>query len=109
MTPVLVYPIQHTLGWARVRLPRHLGARQRTGSAHRPHPGRRAGRGHDGRTTGELAERLSTSAQDVSYHTAVLRRAGLLTSVRRSKNMLHTITPAGRTLLGGPQGAPLDV
>lgn len=111
MTPTLVYPIQHTLGWA---------AASRKGT-----PGTTAGGAElaaligrtraavledltDGRTTGELAERLSISAQDVSYHTAVLRRAGLLLSVRRSKNTLHTITPAGRTLLTSPSGTSID-
>ncbi|MFC4496620.1 ArsR/SmtB family transcription factor [Streptomyces ovatisporus] len=107
MTPTLVYPIQHTLGWA---------ASRRGTSARGADLAALIGRTRaavledvaDGRTTGELAERLSISAQDVSYHTAVLRRSGLLLSVRRSKNVLHTITPAGLTLLTGPSGTPGD-
>ena len=98
-TPVLVYPIQHTVGrpWA--------------GGG----PGRDAELGAllgrtraailadvvTGRTTGELAERIGISGAAASQHTAVLRRAGLLLSVRRRKYVLHTITPAGLALLDG--------
>ena len=97
--PVLVYPIEHTAGWA--------GA----GGA----PGRDAELGAllgrtraailadvvTGRTTGELAERFGISGAAASQHTAVLRRAGLLLSVRRRRFVLHTITPAGLALLDG--------
>ncbi|MGW0846773.1 helix-turn-helix domain-containing protein [Streptomyces sp. NPDC002787] len=100
MTPVLVYPIQHTLGWAR-----------RCGDAERSaHLGALIGHTRasileevvTGRTTGELAERFGISGASASYHTAVLRRAGLVLSVRRSKYVLHTITPAGLALLDSP-------
>ncbi|MET9786645.1 ArsR/SmtB family transcription factor [Streptomyces canus] len=99
LPPVLVYPIQHSLGWARP-----LG---------RPAPGgdlaaligrTRAAILEDvvtGRTTGELAHRLGISGAAASQHTAVLRRAGLLLSVRRGRYVLHTITPAGSALLEG--------
>lgn len=109
MTPVLVYPVQHTLGWAASR---SRGTPARGAELAALIGQTRAAVLEDvatGRTTGELAERLGISAQDVSYHTAVLRRAGLLLSVRRSKNTLHTITLAGLTLLDSPPGAPLDV
>lgn len=99
LPPVLVYPIQHSLGWARP-----------PGS---PAPGgdlgaligrTRAAILEDvvtGRTTGELADRLGISGAAASQHTAVLRRAGLLLSVRRGRHVLHTITPAGSALLEG--------
>ncbi|MDI5909582.1 helix-turn-helix domain-containing protein, partial [Streptomyces sp. 12257] len=54
-----------------------------------------------GRTTGELADRLGISGAAASQHTAVLRRAGLLLSVRHGRHVLHTITPAGSALLEG--------
>ncbi|MGH3326148.1 MAG: ArsR/SmtB family transcription factor, partial [Streptomyces sp.] len=107
MTPTLVYPIQHPLGWVTSR-----GGTPARGAGLAALIGQtRAAVLEDvtgGRTTGELAERLGISAQDASYHTAVLRRAGLLLSVRRSRNMLHTITPAGLTLLESPPGTPVD-
>jgi DNA-binding transcriptional ArsR family regulator len=101
LTPVLVHPIQHTLGWARESAPPADGTRL----------GALIGRTRaailedvvTGRTTGELAERFGISGAAVSQHTAVLRRAGLLLSMRRSKNVVHTITPAGRALLDGAQ------
>ncbi|GAA2069278.1 winged helix-turn-helix domain-containing protein [Streptomyces albiaxialis] len=107
MAPVLVYPVQHTPG----RPPRRI-----RGGAERPRArldaliGRtRAAILEDvatGRTTGELAQRFSVSEAAASYHTAVLRRAGLLLSVRRSRHVVHTITPAGLALLNGPLDGP---
>lgn len=103
LPPVLVYPIQHVLGWARPQ-----------DSPDSPHRGTAElsaliGRTRaailqevaTGRTTGELALRLGISGAAASQHTAVLRRAGLLLSVRRSRHVLHTITPAGLALLEG--------
>ncbi|MET9800472.1 helix-turn-helix domain-containing protein [Streptomyces sp. NPDC006368] len=102
--PVLVYPIQHTLGWAGApAIPTRdaeLGALLgRTRAAVLADV-------VTGRTTGELAQRLGISAAAASQHTAVLRRSGLLLSVRRNKYVLHTITPAGLALLNG---APASV
>ncbi|MGI5195665.1 ArsR/SmtB family transcription factor [Streptomyces sp. CA-288835] len=102
-TPVLVYPIQHTPGWAHPGTPAHgaeLGALLgRTRAAILADV-------VTGRTTGELAQRFGISGAAASQHTAVLRRAGLLLSVRRSKYVLHTITPVGLALLNG---APASV
>ncbi|MDQ1047233.1 helix-turn-helix transcriptional regulator [Streptomyces sp. V4I2] len=106
LSPVLVYPIRHSLGWARGR--GATGPRSDLGAL----VGRtRAAILEDvvtGRTTGELAERLGISGAAASQHTAVLRRAGLLLSVRHSKHVLHTVTPAGLALLESPLRAPLD-
>ncbi|MDX3454496.1 helix-turn-helix domain-containing protein [Streptomyces sp. ME02-8801-2C] len=103
-TPVLVYPIQHAGDWARGHSAMERATRL----------GELVGRTRaailadavTGRTTGELARRIGISGAAASQHTAVLRRAGLLLSVRRSRYVLHTITPAGLALLGGPSGAP---
>ncbi|MFJ8349591.1 ArsR/SmtB family transcription factor [Streptomyces sp. NPDC094153] len=54
-----------------------------------------------GRTTSELAERIGISGAAASQHTAVLREAGLLVSVRRNRHVLHTVTPVGLALLDG--------
>ncbi|NEB00302.1 helix-turn-helix domain-containing protein [Streptomyces sp. SID13726] len=95
LQPVLVYPIQHALGWTR---PTSTSARDLAGLIGRT----RAAILQDavaGRTTGELARRLGISGAAASQHTAVLRRAGLLLSVRRGRHVLHTVTPAGVALL----------
>ncbi|WP_248844775.1 ArsR/SmtB family transcription factor [Streptomyces griseorubiginosus] len=94
-TPVLVYPVEHTPHWV------SSGSRQGT------ELGALLGRTRaailedvvTGRTTGELAARFGISGAAASQHTAVLRRAGLLLSVRRSRYVLHTITQVGIALL----------
>lgn len=104
LPPILVYPIQHSHGW----LGRQLVGRRAD------ELGALLGRTRaailedvaTGRTTGELAERFGVSGAAASYHTAVLRRAGLLTSRRRGKTVLHTITPVGLAVLEGPPGPP---
>jgi DNA-binding transcriptional ArsR family regulator len=107
LTPVLVYPIQHTIDWAgpRSATERESGLGVLLGRT-------RAAILEDvvtGRTTGELARRFAISGAAVSQHTAVLRRAGLLLSVRHSRHVLHSITPTGLALLGRPLNAPFDV
>ncbi|MFF9350946.1 ArsR/SmtB family transcription factor [Streptomyces sp. NPDC014734] len=99
--PVLVYPIQHTPGWARER---ESGLGSLIGST-------RAAileGAVTGSTTGELACRLGISAAAVSQHTAILRGAGLVLSVRRGKYVLHTTTSAGLALLDGRTPSPAD-
>ncbi|MGW7295091.1 ArsR/SmtB family transcription factor [Streptomyces xiamenensis] len=89
--PVLVYPIQHTamtlpgsaalgrlIGATRARVLRCVG---------------------HGATTGDLARRAGISAASASEHAGVLREAGLVMSVRRGNEVLHTLTPLGTELL----------
>jgi DNA-binding transcriptional ArsR family regulator len=52
-----------------------------------------------GRTTTDLARLLSIAPATASHHTAVLRRAGLISSQREANMMLHMVTPLGRALL----------
>lgn len=59
-----------------------------------------------GATTGEIARAAGVSAPSASRHAAALRDAGLLTSVRNGPSVLHTLTPAGATLLGAPVRTP---
>ncbi|CAL9279687.1 ArsR/SmtB family transcription factor [Streptomyces sp. SudanB182_2057] len=103
-TPVLVYPIPHLPGWAA-----HGYAAARPDAELGALLGRtRAAILEDvvtGRTTSELAERVGISGAAASQHTAVLRRAGLLLSVRHNRHVLHTITPTGLALLDGPAGS----
>ncbi|MBG0831425.1 winged helix-turn-helix transcriptional regulator [Planomonospora sp. ID67723] len=50
-------------------------------------------------TTGALARRLDISSAAISQHTAVLREAGLITTLRHHNNVLHNPTQTGLTLL----------
>nr|BFD95868.1 winged helix-turn-helix domain-containing protein [Kitasatospora sp. Xyl93] len=53
------------------------------------------------RTTTGLARRLGVSAATVSAHAGALRGAGLVTSVRAGKAVLHRRTALGELLAGG--------
>ncbi|MEO3788246.1 helix-turn-helix domain-containing protein [Actinocorallia sp. B10E7] len=56
-----------------------------------------------GCTTAELARRLGVSAPTASVHAASLRSAGLVSTRRDGRHVLHTITPLGlRLLLANP-------
>lgn len=52
-----------------------------------------------GGSTSQLARRLPISLPAMSKHLAVLRRAGLVDSVRDRNTVHHTLTPLGRALL----------
>jgi DNA-binding transcriptional ArsR family regulator len=56
--------------------------------------------GH-GCTTSGLADQLGVSPPTASYHVAVLRDAGLVTTGRRGSTVLHTASPLGTALLNG--------
>ncbi|MDQ1654908.1 MAG: hypothetical protein QOI35_4108 [Cryptosporangiaceae bacterium] len=93
LTPTLVYPIEHDPGQLPGGRPLSalLGARRATVLAALATP--------DGRTTSALARAIGGSASTASEHTTVLRDAGLVTSQRDGKHMLHTLTPLGRAIL----------
>lgn len=64
-------------------------------------------------TTGQLADRLGASLASASEHATVLRAAGLITTSRRGRAVLHALTPLGVDLLDGrhtvatePPGTP---
>ncbi len=54
---------------------------------------------HSGCTTGQLAAHARISPASASEHASVLRNAGLAALTRQGKRALHTLSPAGRTLL----------
>ncbi|MGR4878505.1 ArsR/SmtB family transcription factor [Streptomyces sp. LARHCF249] len=56
----------------------------------------------EGCSTTELARRLNLSVAAASEHATVLRNANLITTSRRGKSVVHTITPLGTELLGSP-------
>lgn len=53
-------------------------------------------------STSDLADRIDMSVASASQHTTVLREAGLATSTRIGKIVLHSLTPLGQELLGSP-------
>ncbi|MET8851122.1 helix-turn-helix domain-containing protein [Amycolatopsis sp. NPDC004625] len=57
--------------------------------------------GTDALATGTIAGRLRISAQTISYHTRILRDAGLITSHREGASVVHHLTPMGLALLNG--------
>ncbi|UED86575.1 ArsR/SmtB family transcription factor [Streptomyces profundus] len=93
LSPVLVYPVRH--------VPQEQvdsGALGRLLGATRARVLRRAA---SGATTGDLARTLDISLASASQHARVLRESGLVHSVRRGSEVVHSLTPAGRTLLPG--------
>nr|WSX48007.1 helix-turn-helix domain-containing protein [Streptomyces sp. NBC_00974] len=54
----------------------------------------------EGCSTTELARRLNVSIAAASEHATVLRNANLITTSRRGKSVVHTVTPLGAELLG---------
>ncbi|WP_329281290.1 ArsR/SmtB family transcription factor [Streptomyces sp. NBC_01451] len=58
-----------------------------------------------GSTTTEAAHRAGVTPTTASHHTAVLRDAGLITSLRHANTVLHTLTPLGAALLRSGPGA----
>ncbi|WP_446039701.1 ArsR family transcriptional regulator [Streptomyces sp. SID1121] len=102
LPPVLVYPLDLTPGW--VSDPAALSGRA---SGTEDPLARLLGTSRaaalrlveDGCTTGELARRAGLSQPSASQHTAVLREANLITSVRRGNEVIHTLTPLGTALL----------
>ncbi len=46
-----------------------------------------------------MADRVGVSLASASQHAAVLRNAGLVSTVRMGGAVLHTLTPLGSTLL----------
>lgn len=56
-----------------------------------------------GRTTSALARRIGISNAGASQHTSVLRRSGLITTVRNGSSVVHDLTPLGRSLLAGSE------
>lgn len=59
-----------------------------------------------GCTTTELSTAVGISVSNASEHATVLRRAGLIMTTRYRKVVLHTMTPAGHTLLSTASAGP---
>jgi DNA-binding transcriptional ArsR family regulator len=98
LPPVLVYPIEHDLAWARrnpgTPVPRPLAAL--------------IGRtrlsvltiiADSCCTTTQIAQRAGVSIASASQHAAILRDAGLITTTRHGSCVIHTVTPAAATFI----------
>lgn len=57
---------------------------------------------HRPRTTSQLSQDLGIAISGASQHAAVLRRAGLITTVREGGHVWHAITALGQDLLARP-------
>jgi DNA-binding transcriptional ArsR family regulator len=100
LPPVLVYPVEHELGWAG-------GAAPRAGQPLAALVGRTRAAVLETVettcTTGELARRLGISPASASEHAGVLRDAGLITTSRYRNTSCHALTRLGTDLLNGRQ------
>ncbi|GAA2426396.1 winged helix-turn-helix domain-containing protein [Actinomadura vinacea] len=104
LTPVLAFPIEHDLTWlapSSRRDPRRplaalLGRTRTTVLTELSAPG--------GCTTTELARRTGISLASASQHAGVLRDAGLISTVRHGGHVVHSLRPAGESLINAPSG-----
>ncbi|MFI7099629.1 ArsR/SmtB family transcription factor [Streptomyces sp. NPDC050161] len=105
LPPVLVYPIEHTLGWADTDGPPKAPADRQPCAALL---GRTRAAALEviaaGCTSTELARCLNVSPATATHHTAILREAGLITSHRSGGVVHHTLRSLGAALLGGGVG-----
>jgi len=100
LPPVLVYPATREHTWLRPARPARSAA---GGLAALVGPTRAEileRLADSSRLTGELARMVATSPATVSKHTAVLREAGLITSVQTGRFVCHTLTALGWALVG---------
>ncbi|MFF3762824.1 helix-turn-helix domain-containing protein [Streptomyces sp. NPDC001922] len=102
LTPVLVYPVEHTEESVPTKPVRScagdVGSLGKLVGHTRSAVLRTIGHGC---TTGELARRVGVSAASASQHASVLREAGLVVTLRHGGAVLHTLTPLGAALLRG--------
>ncbi|MEU8817494.1 winged helix-turn-helix domain-containing protein [Actinoplanes sp. NPDC048796] len=97
LPPVLVYPIEHSLS-------RSLATGTALSALIGPTRAAVLESMGDGRTTSELARHVGVSRASISQHTAVLRDARLIQTVRAGKAVLHLRTPLGTALLSAQPG-----
>lgn len=108
LTPVLVYPILHKTAAAPDSSPGGSSPGDASSNGSVPAPlSTLLGRTRaivlcvtaTGATTGEIARAAGVSSSSASKHTTALRDAGLITSIRHATSVLHTLTPAGVSVL----------
>ena len=95
LAPVLVYPIQHDLGWTSRRPHSVVALLGRSRAAVLEAVAGSAC------TTSELARQAAMPLATVSQQATVLREAGLIVSRRSGQAVVHSITPLGLAVLAG--------
>ncbi|MFF0014631.1 ArsR family transcriptional regulator [Streptomyces sp. NPDC005374] len=107
LSPVLVYPILHRPAAAPESLPASPQAEALPDGSVPAPLSTLLGRTRatvlcvtaTGATTGEIARAAGVSSSSASKHTTALRDAGLIISIRHATSVLHTLTPAGVSVL----------
>ncbi|MEU6411276.1 winged helix-turn-helix domain-containing protein [Microbispora sp. NPDC046933] len=99
LPPILVYPIEHDLDWARGQAPDRRTTLTGLLGATRTRVLETLAEGDC--TTTELARRLGVPPSTASRQATTLREAGLVNSHRLGQAVLHTITDLGVAVLGG--------
>jgi DNA-binding transcriptional ArsR family regulator len=99
LPPVVVYPIERTLGWATHEPNAQRNALARLLGRTRAHVLIAISEGDC--TTTELAARARVPLPTASRQAATLREAGIVISQPRGRRVLHTVTPLGAALLNG--------
>jgi DNA-binding transcriptional ArsR family regulator len=99
LPPIVVYPIERTLGWAA----REPDAQRNAlvGLLGRTRANVLAAISEGDCTTTELAARVGVPLPTASQQATTLREAGIVISQPRGRRVLHTITPLGVALLNG--------
>ncbi|MEV6831595.1 helix-turn-helix domain-containing protein [Amycolatopsis sp. NPDC051102] len=101
LPPVLVLPIRHDPRWISGTGPCAAGAGTLSDLLGDTRARILGLAGNDALATGTIAGKLRISAQTISYHTRILRDAGLIASHRDGASVVHHLTPMGLALLNG--------
>jgi DNA-binding transcriptional ArsR family regulator len=100
LEPVLVYPIDPPVGW--MQPPRTAAGVDKGLTALVGGPRARLLRALEHPAgTGRLSTLAQVPLSSTSEHVAILRNAGLVESVRQGREVVHSLTPLGRSLLSG--------
>lgn len=100
LTPVLVFPITHSLDWLHPAPP-PAARRSWAKLVGRTRAEVLAGLAAGPCTTTQLAQRAGISLASASQHAATLREVGLLTTRRHGSYVIHTLTPLGARIFDG--------
>ncbi|HEX3778619.1 MAG TPA: DUF5937 family protein, partial [Pseudonocardiaceae bacterium] len=100
---VFVYPIDHDLSWAQRRPAAPSSLQSLAALIGSTRLAVLTTIADGGCTTTRLAKRVGVSAASASEHAAVLRDAGMITTTRQGRCVIHSATPTATTFLTGRQ------
>ncbi|MFE7508975.1 ArsR/SmtB family transcription factor [Promicromonospora sp. NPDC057488] len=99
LAPVLVYPVEHEpRSWCPASDDERVAGLGALLGCTRAEVLRAVARGA---TPGRLRRTLGIAPSVVTHHTSILRQAGLITTVRDGRWVVHEVTPLGRAVLDG--------